>query len=447
MNIDTGRHGVSHVPTENQNLIDIDAVWIVNFIPAFDQNQNIQVFYGPTNYSSDPTNFFVSNHGVLTCNFNKEGIYVIKGQTSFGDVLIGTYYISNAATISSIPNSGGEIGPIPSSGSFTVDYDVDQLSIGVDAVFAFDASISYANGSPSFLTAAELAFPTILNKIDDFSKDSAGNSSSRYAVVEFGTYTEGPYLPWYSGATNETTLVSNFSAVGNQSTASTALTNINLNGRTLGGVEAQWHVIKQIADQSVNPGLSDWRTTALKMILLFSDTSPDWPKIADAAAREQIKNECVDALNDKEIYFVLFDGEAGINSAFFNQGIKFSSIVPLKAEAGNTDIENAMIQVFDDYKSGTSYDLRPHIPGIFKSCVASTSHHTAGTPVPIPYASNNGGRVYFDVELDEDVVNNFIGPSSLIPAGTTIQIQTYIVTYNSTNNPIRQQKLKISHTF
>ena len=93
MNIDTGRHNVQHMPVENQNLIDIDATWEVNFIPAFDQNQNIRLYYGPTNYSPDPTNFSATDHGVLSCNFTQEGIYVVKGLTSFGDVLIGTYYI------------------------------------------------------------------------------------------------------------------------------------------------------------------------------------------------------------------------------------------------------------------------------------------------------------------------------------------------------------------
>ena len=53
----------------------------------------------------------------------------------------------------------------------------------------------------------------------------------------------------------------------------------------------------------------------------------------------------------------------------------------------------------------------------------------------------------FQVELDEDVISNFIGPSALISAGTTIQIETYIMTYNATNNPIQRQKLIISHTF
>ena len=271
------------------------------------------------------------------------------------------------------------------------------------------------------MTAAIKALPSILDKIDDFSKDSSGTPSSRYAVVEFGDL-------------NEIKLVSNFGAENVRTGTISAVSNIG----PLGGDEPQWAAVKQVADQTISPALTDWRTTALKMIFLFSDTPPD-----DATN----ENDWVAALNDKEIYFVLFDGQAGINAAFNNKGAKFISIIPLRAEGGSTNIQAAMTQLFSDYQAATSYDLRPHIPGIFKSCVPSTSQHSSGTPMPIPYANNVGGRVYFDVELDDDVINNFIGPSSLIPAGTTIQIQTYIVTYNSTNNPIRQQKLKISHTF
>lgn len=421
MDIDTGTNSTSHLPVVNQNMIDIDSTWTVEFIDAFNASG--------TDLLYPPDGNFTMSYGVLNGTFDKEGTYIIKGQSSFGDIFVGTYFIQNAISPDP-PEVTPPIGPVPASGNFVVSHPVDQLSIGVDAVFIFDRSGSYtASTTPPFIEVAAQTFQTVLNKIDEFSEDSYANYNARYAVAHFGNL-------------SELAVASNFGAVNDKSGAIAAVNGYANPITTLGGLEPQYAAVKRVADQSI--GLTDWRTSCLKMILLYTD--------------ELVNNRAdeftwVDAVDEKGIYFVLFNGYDSILPDYQNPEPRYSHYELVAPSSGVPEITAAMDNVFNEYAQETKFELKPHIPGLFKVCEAATSStpitgpHTVGTQMPIPYNDRVLNTVHFYVELDEDVVGSFFGPPSTIPSGTKINIVTYIVTYNSTNNPLKKQKLIIEYTF
>ena len=441
MDIDTGDNVSANV---NSNLDDAHAKWRLTHT---DNQANLTTIYN--NY--EPPNGKISNF-----TFANEGVYTFYGISSFGPSSSISFRIYAQGAIIP-PTQGPPIGPVSvpydptaSSGGYSrivVDFDVTQMTAGVDAVFCVDTSGSYAlaswgDGIHSFQDKLKMAGPALCTKLKSFSIDSVTNQSdARFAVVGFGS--PGIHQGW---TTDQATLVS------------------KLSGVTPGGGEARCEAIGKVAEGHWTN--LRWRQNVLKIILLFSDefdsdgwSEPSNPTDVNTGHHSSEEywhptgtNWYVNSLVDNEVALVIFDAEKGANGADVGKGDYLDDAVTFTSEYGSSlerlgllaspaDIAAGLDPVFTAYQQNLKFDLNCDIEGI----IASTSpkigsgFHPSGTTAPIPYNKLVAGspkKAYFDVDLDNDAINS---------QGTEY-ISTYVVIYNNSGVPIKQRELIIQLT-
>ena len=421
VDIDTGDVSTPYI-TPNNDLVDIDARWFINFTP---EGSGSLIPQTPT----------VSNGLVQNFNCSTKGVYFIVAYDSFGGSVSVTYRIYGTGAPPppiqdppidvDVPISTDPNGTTP----ITVEFFVNQVCLAVDAALCVDRSGSYV---PGFSNAMYNTLSQTLDAIAAFSEDENGNTDARFAMIWYWNPYPGGIEATQNWTTSKNAIIS-------------AVDKYRNNGS--GGREPKIEVTARAAMGSAGGLIGDWRDTALKMVMLYSD-EPDSPQQKGASSSvycgdSTSANYYTNRLLENKVALVLFDagvGNAsknGLPDAIARTAHLGSTVQTLGLGASSSDIVNAVNSVFDNYKAQLSFDIEPDItsPAIFRSKVANAVH--GGASVPIPYNSliDAAGtkKAVFDVELDNAEINN---------VGTNY-ISTYVTIRNSSDLAIARKEIRI----
>lgn len=494
LDVDTGDHSASYIPAAtNRKVVEIDAKW---FITHHDLPSDTLT---PVVIGQTPAG------GILNFTFSQEGVYFIVVYDSFGNSIQTTYRIYPTTailppvqppigdpTLSPLPEgtptpvppppgipidgvdppqtgSTGDGGtgtrvyprdpvhvptkpptwPLPDGGGnpttghttdFIISFSVDQICLAVDACLLIDRSGSYVSG---FSNQVYTALTDTLNNIANFSKDRWGNVNARFGLCWYWNPSPGGIIypvqmPSISLPVTAASMAINMSAIdaGVSSYKDSAS----------GGREPKYEAVSRIANEGA---CGDWRPTALKMILLYSD-EPDSPDQGGSSKPQYVEQPThekfyINALLNNGIALVLYDagaGAAGKNhtQSCMTQTEHLGSLVhTLGTGASSSDISNAVNAVFEKYKDNLYFTLEPDIttPAIFKSVEAHAGIH-GSTTCPIPYADlkDSGGTKWavFRVKIDHD---------QLYALGASY-IDTMVTIRNSIGLPIARKQIQIA---
>lgn len=421
VDIDTGDVSTPYV-IPNNDLLDIDARWFINFTPE-------------GSGSLIPQTSTVSNGLIQSFNFSTKGVYLVIAYDSFGNSISATYRIYDSGSPPppiqdppidvDVPISTDPNGTTPVS----VEFFVNQVCLAVDAALCVDRSGSYV---PGFSNAMYNTLSETLDAIAAFSEDENGNTDARFAMIWYWNPYPGGIEATQNWTTSKNAIISAVNKYRNSGS---------------GGREPKIEVTARAAMGSAGGLIGDWRNTALKMVMLYSD-EPDSPQQKGASssvywADPTSPNYYTNRLLENKVALVLFDagvGNAsknGLPDAIARTAHLGSTVQTLGLGASPSDIVNAVNSVFDNYKAQLSFDIEPDItsPAIFRSKAANAVH--GGASVPIPYNSliDAAGtkKAVFDVLLDNAEINN---------VGTNY-ISTFITIRNSSDLAIARKEIRI----
>ena len=421
VDIDTGNVSTPHI-APNNDLVDIDARWFINFLP---ENSGSVI----------PQTVNVSNGLVQSFNFSTRGVYVIIAYDSFGGSVSTTYRIySNDSPPPPVQDPPIDveidIGNDPNGTTpATAEFFINQVCLAVDAALCVDRSGSYV---PGFSNAMYNTLSDTLDAIAAFSEDENGNTDARYAMIWYWN----PYPGGIEATQNWTT---------SKSAIISAVAKYKDNGS--GGREPKLETAARAAMGSSGGLIGDWRKLALKLVMLYSD-EPDSPNQRNSSspafwADQTGPNYYANRLLENEVALVLFDagvGNAsknGLPDAISRTSHLGSTVQTLGLGASPSDIVSAVNSVFDNYKNGLSFDIQPDIttPALIRSKSANAVHGSSAVPIAynslVPSGSTK--KAVFDLLLDNAEINN-VG---------TDYISTFITIKNSSNLEIARKELRI----
>lgn len=374
----------------------------------------------------------------LTVGIAGQDFIEIAQSKNIGDIICFTFtkFIFDDGS-----GGGGGGGGAGGTTPVTIPFYIDQVALAVDAALCVDRSGSYV---PGFSNAMYGTLADTLVAISKFSEDINGNTDARFAMIWYWNPYPGGILTGQDWTTDPNLIDAAVAAYKDNSS---------------GGLEPKLEVTARAAmgagngNPSNDGGLiGDWRPTALKLILLYSD-EPDSPQqqYNGITASNPLywqdptnPNYFINRLLENEVALVLFDAGVGSVASLNDLPLAISqtshlgsTVETLSTGADPAAIVAAVESVFDNYKNGLSFDIEPDLstPAIFKSKTANTAH--GSSTVPIAYndliPEGNRKKALFDVLLDNDEIYN---------VGTNY-INTYVTIKNSSGIPIARKLLQI----